>query len=1423
MDISLLDENECNDIYNFLNPREAEDDLFIINDDNEALINKKLDQLYNCLQKNGYYNYLCSDGKYYNFKNILSYKPDEKIEEYAPKIFYQDISFNGIVPAKCSSADYDLENKEICEECYLCQTFIKKIGKTDPKKDFPLNRAIGIKYKNYYFAPNSFNPLPNSLLLISEKHNINNIEGTQYEILNKNVWKDLNKLTVLFDSRKTQNKYHMMFNYLVEEEFHFNIKLTTEKPPINFYLDEICKTLGQNFKLDNLNEKFKVRDSKNLYNYHDDDNKIKIAYNSDNKIGILDFEESKYNYFGSYIFTNEKNKIESDEFINMIIKTINFYNSSIKVNFSFISYYGKDTIGYLFFFNKILDKNNFIDSNYLSDYDIDLDYINKFNDLSGKYGFPKYFNVPIKEFNIESIQNLVNILSGIQINYSPYSKKNYNDFSRERKMLQSNETNLDIYNYLLCSNNKNEIYYSMKNFFNNNIKIDSEKPNDFKIFLLTLISNITKNKIANTTSDDNKLIFIFGNSLLNKEFEAKQVTSIINNCPLENTVFFSLSMLVKNLDFYKYHMGIIQNTLKKYYNIKLNEIPKEDLELMKINRDLFKDINMTVKDLENDSNAMKLSDNQYISLINYFLKNKDILTLNGEKQSVQKYYGLLLQKVFVLYQYLFLYIIEKLKKYNLVILLDNMNLDVMDLDNDFRDRSNKYLITYKIDLDIDEENKKKLFLRNSLLNILNKNIHLQSFSFKLLNSINDDDNKYINFIKTNIYNTGFFKEIIEITKGFGNRFEKSVIIKKNEKDNYDLKDILNILGDNLDNIQYIYNNLTSYLKEDSYKCLQKKQDTSKDILDEDNITDKTITSCHYNFILTKTNENAKKDKLQEFKSKLTDFINEDLMRIPSIRGQITHYTIKILEILINKFKNNYKRTQYNKIPIEDNDIIIFLKGNSNFRLLIKKYTKNIIKYIKKNNLKDTYNSTYEYLKYINLYSYENFDNNIFKLSDIDFTIYINNNKFDKDTYEYIKENMSKITMIALYLIRHMTINNKILENGFNRYDNLNVLENLCEKLKKLLEKTAEIEVNKNYKLKNIILGNININKDKCEQSVIESKKKNYIVIPRNLNTKNPNDYYIQDNIKDNSLLRSKNEAWDFFNLFTKVIQNKYSEYFISANKNLDIKKGYIDRSFELFRLRINSLFMFENEKDNNIIKVNVPGELIDISIPKFNNQHQLHFFKTGVQKNMEKVKYTDNEYYSELNLFSLENLIDDLEVIFFQDNFNIWNDKKYSKRVRRYFFAIFTNYIKKQQENNNNELMKNKFIDDINKFLENIENYKINNVFNELGEKNMYNIFNMFLESRTSCLNAFNNKENKESDEIINMYLQDAETFKIDLSIDKLDSEYITDFKNKLNELIEVLIKELIELRIKINEIDPLITLINKEKDILVSEFKVWG
>jgi hypothetical protein len=147
---------------------------------------------------------------------------------------------------------------------------------------------------------------------------------------------------------------------------------------------------------------------------------------------------------------------------------------------------------------------------------------------------------------------------------------------------------------------------------------------------------------------------------------------------------------------------------------------------------------------------------------------------------------------------------------------------------------------------------------------------------------------------------------------------------------------------------------------------------------------------------------------------------------------------------------------------------------------------------------------------------------------------------------------------------------------------------------------------------------------------------------------------------------------NIFDYIKPVNINKIGHYhYISFNKII-YAKHLNEISFDLIRVKFNTVFKKDNIIINNTNDVDypIPSEIIDISIANYSDY--------SYQKIKNEHTYERIDFYNRnisVMTYTLKGLYDDLGTILFQDIYFPWSDDKYEKRLVRYFiYGILQSY-----------------------------------------------------------------------------------------------------------------------------------------------------
>lgn len=268
------------------------------------------------------------------------------------------------------------------------------------------------------------------------------------------------------------------------------------------------------------------------------------------------------------------------------------------------------------------------------------------------------------------------------------------------------------------------------------------------------------------------------------------------------------------------------------------------------------------------------------------------------------------------------------------------------------------------------------------------------------------------------------------------------------------------------------------------------------------------------------------------------------------------------------------------------------------------------------------------------------------------------------------------------------------------------------------------------------------------------------------------------------------------NVIYNSTDNHYGIIYNSHNSTLTFDKSVLSRaSFVLNRTKINSRIYLINTEQNKKIYVSAPGELIDVTIAKINDDALVHIYTDDtINQSITQYQFDGVACYG----YSFDYLIYDLEKMLFPDTQDRpWRDKKAIKRINRLFMVYF---IKTSQTN----------VTDLQKTLENIDKF-IKNII-------------VYIES---LLNPRNIKDNDCAVTVDNVLVwNEQEIQKLgNVGLFKKICDIIGESLNKIaiyicsyikNDVVEDKINEVIEIRNFLNNIQQNTTMLKIYCDALI-------
>jgi hypothetical protein len=313
-------------------------------------------------------------------------------------------------------------------------------------------------------------------------------------------------------------------------------------------------------------------------------------------------------------------------------------------------------------------------------------------------------------------------------------------------------------------------------------------------------------------------------------------------------------------------------------------------------------------------------------------------------------------------------------------------------------------------------------------------------------------------------------------------------------------------------------------------------------------------------------------------------------------------------------------------------------------------------------------SLYEVLEFIDLLIYLNIINNNFVIMN-----HIDRTNLDLNL---IRGVVSKRITI---LVNKKMINLK--NNCFYTYDKIQKFK------QKLKDKYISIQNTKDTTSKNYY----------CIK--IEKNIKPIIIEINEYQLRNQNNY-TQDSFnivpKKSVAVLSKNDEIDNIN-FKNVKEKKY-HYITYNNVIRNIRNKSIVVDFDLIRsklcVKLENGFITKNGIDASM---NIPSEIIDISLSRFDDESKQHFFKDITKVNLSPYRIKlmkPNKTNVVIYAYSPENITQDLARTLFDKNcFEPWVDKKYVKRlIRLIVFIILSSAIEGETGMENCKVLVDLFI-----------------------------------------------------------------------------------------------------------------------------------
>jgi len=401
---------------------------------------------------------------------------------------------------------------------------------------------------------------------------------------------------------------------------------------------------------------------------------------------------------------------------------------------------------------------------------------------------------------------------------------------------------------------------------------------------------------------------------------------------------------------------------------------------------------------------------------------------------------------------------------------------------------------------------------------------------------------------------------------------------------------------------------------------------------------------------TKTDSNDFPDFLQRkfFFDKITDMISVEEIYKNEKQDLIFNF-----QYLVNSFFNNFIDNYIVANGLKNGSIIFLFKGGTTMQIIFNKYKKII------DNNKELFNKL----------------SNFFARSDSDYAVFIDQNIYDtEEKYNKIYYDMNKLIFNILQQIKTFLQENKkyILpldnikpEVLSQKIKNANELLN-ANKVRLTYFKDVEKFIGITFDQTTIMTeeiperfqyyefpdngmngaDNIDVKKSKfMKKGKLDTTRTDFIVTS------------IKQNLKANTVIFSlpnKNKSDGIYNYFNET------NYFSVSNNQLN--------NFLLHRMKINSIYYFKTV-DGKYGFINMPSELIDIPISKFND---FKINKDSIKFSIDFKKYSHNNNNAIINYnsYSLNGFINDLYKQLFIEVKLPWSDPKFEKKINRVIFLI---------------------------------------------------------------------------------------------------------------------------------------------------------
>lgn len=418
------------------------------------------------------------------------------------------------------------------------------------------------------------------------------------------------------------------------------------------------------------------------------------------------------------------------------------------------------------------------------------------------------------------------------------------------------------------------------------------------------------------------------------------------------------------------------------------------------------------------------------------------------------------------------------------------------------------------------------------------------------------------------------------------------------------------------------------------------------------------------------------DPKDDFKGFMNKFVINKMLYTPESKMRF----LRLIAYTFNNIINEYNR----KNNLHGTQAVVFLyKGGNLLRIFYKRFLDNY-KIDTSVNVDEIINEVFA---------------PEFSKSDDDFTILINPGL---ETFDKVHSDMTYLSYVALGIIRDELESKPGYYFDYFQLDDSAKRATLVESLKKAIDDDAfktlsnEESPYNGYEIVGMLLDDtyvpvppVSITMDKFLEIVNKPvEEQNYLL------DIHPIEYRTLDSVKnfskgnDNDETQAKNSYRSDFFILHKDTQsyiypstNSKKELIYVAHNTISFDGPTGLTSFVLNRSKINAKLYLKKSsllEPDSLIYTMAPGELIDVTIATEHDTGLDYMYASGLKHNIATYIFHYDGTTFELNGYSFDYLIHDLENILFTQTHNQpWTDKKYEKRIKRLVYLTYLEAITK--------------------------------------------------------------------------------------------------------------------------------------------------